>query len=226
MTNVSILQWIAAEQSDSLFTMWTLIPVIVGLAQAESPSLETPADPRSAPAALAAWNAEEEAALERGEPIFQTWRDLEGRQWGVSRVRVDASKPSLWELILNVDDYVRFLPYVTASSVETREEDGECEAINARFSITTLRVTTQYRQTLRYCATQDTAIFWFKQGGLNAIEGAAGWWRVIETDDQLELEYAIAVETYWWLPKRMEEKAAKLGLPRIVREIKDEAEDR
>ena len=204
--------------------MLYLLPIAVGFAIAGTD--KTAQDISTAKIADVGeiWSDAQHEALERGEPVFESWQDNDGRIWGLSRIRVEAPKDVVWKLILNVDDYVRFLPYVTSSSVDGRTKDGECERIDAEFAITTLRITTQYRQTIEHCPNEDTAKFWFEQGRINAIEGAVGWWRVIEGNEALEIEYAIAAETYWWVPDKLEEKAATLGLPRIVREIRDEAQ--
>ncbi len=171
-------------------------------------------------------SAEERAALERGEAISRHWRDAQGRARGLSAVLVNAPATSVWKAIVDVDAYVEFLPYVTASYVLSWEEETDYTRILAGYSLTTMGVTTKYRLDHRWYADKGVIVFDVIPEGSSPIAAGDGFWRVSPyrgARGQVLLEYSVDMAMQWWVPSVLERKAAS-RLPTVVRLIKRRAE--
>ncbi len=172
------------------------------------------------------WSAEDQAALERGEAISRHWRDAEGRARGLSAVLVNAPASTVWKAIVDIDAYVEFMPYVTASYVSSWEEARDHTRILAGYQLTTLGVTTKYRLDNRWYADKGVLVFDVLPEGTGPIAAGDGFWRVSpwkSARGQVLLEYSVDMAMQWWVPSALERKAAS-RLPTVVRLIKRRAE--
>lgn len=204
----------------------------VGLAAASEPpdrewdfSMDVQATPNTS------WSADERAALERGEAISRHWRDAEGRARGLSAVLVNASTVNVWKVIVDIDAYVEFMPYVTASYVTRWTEAEIYTQIEAGYHLTTLGVTTRYRLDHRWYADKGVIVFDVLPEGSSPIAAGDGFWRVSAWNGspgpggrpRVILEYSVDMAMQWWVPSVLERKAAS-RLPTVVRLIKRRAE--
>ncbi|MCK6517601.1 hypothetical protein L6R46_21375, partial [Myxococcota bacterium] len=114
-----------------------LAALLARLAVAAEPALwEEPAPPLELTDA-------ERARLDAGEVVWRA--DLnKGGSAGRSMVLVRASEEQVWDVILNPDDYVLFLPYVTASWAEPGGSDRAQATLRWGMELTTKGVVTRY----------------------------------------------------------------------------------
>lgn len=170
------------------------------------------------------WTPEERAVLVRGEPSSRHWRDVRGRARGLSAILVSAPAPAVWKQIVDIDAYVDFMPYVTASYVSTWEEAPEYTHIVAGYQLTTMGVNTRYKLDNRWYADKGVLVFDIVPDGTGPISAGDGWWRVSPWDStHVLLEYSVDMTMQWWVPSALERKAAD-RLPLVVRLLKRRAE--
>lgn len=206
------------------------IPLLLVAALAHEPAQDSTADrgweASMDPRSETSWTAAEVAALERGEAISRHWRDADGRARGLGAVLVRAPANAVWKVVVDIDAYVEFMPYVTASYVTRWDEAPDHTRILAGYHLTTLGVTTRYRLDHRWYADQGYILFDVLPEGSSPISGGDGWWRVRPWkggSDRVILEYSVDMAMHWWVPSVLERKAAG-RLPTVVRLIKRRAE--
>jgi ribosome-associated toxin RatA of RatAB toxin-antitoxin module len=164
-----------------------------------------------------AWTSEELAVLEDGRSVYRHWRDVQGGQHGVGAIVVGAPEQAVWGHILDLDSYVEYLPYVTAS--ELLSEDGE--RYDGRIAVTTLGLTTTYELDHARHPGDSYATFVMTPVGSSPVEAATGWWKVSEwVGGRVLVEYAIDVDLDWYVPSFFQRKAARRGLPVLLTWIK------
>lgn len=203
-----------------------LLASSLGVTRLEAPDpgweaiMDTSATPRTS------WTATEQATLERGEAVSRHWRDATGRARGLSAVLVRAPAAAVWKAIVDIDAYVEFMPYVTASYVTSWDEAPDHTRIVAGYHLTTLGVTTRYRLDHRWYADQGLILFDVVPEGSGPIAAGDGFWRVSPWKGASELvllEYSVDMAMQWWVPSMLERKAAS-RLPTVVRLMKRRAE--
>lgn len=160
----------------------------------------------------------ERARLDAGEVVWRA--DLnKGGSAGRSMVLVRASEDQVWDVILNPDDYVLFLPYVTASWAEPRGQDAPQERLRWGMELTTKGVVTRYAVESRAtpAAVGRTMRWEMIPSGASPMSRATGYWMSLPWGDgRTLLVYAVDVETAWWLPVMIHQTAADRGLPTTV----------
>jgi hypothetical protein len=173
------------------------------------------------------FTADEIARLRAGEVVFRYEESAVDRMSGFSATVARASREEVWKHILDVDAYVKFLPYVTASRVALREKPQGSERILCELELTTLGVVTHF----------DMDNYWFPAGsfmswalfprGMAPGLGAMGTWRVEDFEGQpghTLIVYHTDVNMAWWVPGFLRQRAATRGLPTIVALIRKRAE--
>ena len=189
---------------------------------------ETSERPMMTPASIPSitWTAEERATLSGGQPVSRHWRDTDGRARGLSAAVVSAPAPSVWAQVVDLDAYVKFLPYVTASHTDRVEPRGDHTLIIGGYQLTTMGVTTRYRLDNRWYVDRDVLVFDIASEGAGPIDTGDGWWRVTPWEGpggQVLLEYSVDLAMRWWVPSFLERRAAD-RLPVLVRLMKQRAE--
>lgn len=189
-----------------------LAALLARLAVAAEPALwEEPAPPLELTDA-------ERARLDAGEVVWRA--DLnKGGSAGRSMVLVRASEEQVWDVILNPDDYVLFLPYVTASWAEPGGSDRAQATLRWGMELTTKGVVTRYAVESRPAPsiTGRTMRWEMIPSGASPMSRATGYWMSLPWGDgRVLLVYAVDVETAWWLPVMIHQTAADRGLPTTV----------
>lgn len=171
------------------------------------------------------WTAEERRALLAGEPVARSWRDEDGRSRGLTAALVKAPEAVIWKQIVDIDAYVEFMPYVTASYLTRWEEAADHTHIVAGYHLTTLGVTTRYNLDERWYADRGLMLFRVTPVGAGPVNGGDGWWRVspFAADGRMLLEYSVDLSTQWWVPSALERRAAS-RLPTLIRLMRKRAE--
>lgn len=154
--------------------------------------------------------ASERAALDAGEVVVRA-DTRRGGSSGLSMMLLDVPPETVWDVILGFDAYVEFLPYITASSLESSSEDRYAYTIE----LTVKGLTTRYAGTAE--RSGDELAWALEPIGASPMRRSSGTWRVQELEGRSLLVYSAEAETAWWLPTSMHRKAADAGLPTMVR---------
>ena len=149
---------------------------------------------------------EEAAALLAGETVVRQDTNR-GASSGVAMALVRAPVDQVWEVVLGFDDYTVFLPYVTSS----RAVPG-----GAEFELTTKGVVTSYSQRIGDHRDRGYVTFETRPVGWSPLSQSTGWWQVMTWEGGTLLMYSVDVATAWYLPKATHDKAAAVGLPKMV----------
>lgn len=178
----------------------------------------------STPLASPEPNAAELRALEAGRVVVRSDTGR-GGSMGLSMRLVQASAERIWEVVLDFDGYVDFLPYVTASWTEgTPTQLGEGR-YRWGMELTTRGVTTRYSVD---CRRAEGELDWtMSPVGASPMRSSTGSWRVVPWDAQrVLLVYVATVDTAWWVPPSVHRQAADRGLSGIVDLVAQQAEAR
>ncbi len=182
-------------------------------------------DLESPPAAVELSPAET-AALIRGETVYRYARE-DGVERGLSVTLVQASPGDIWPHVLDYDAYVRFLPYVTASTTEgVREVDGG-EVHECTLELTTKGITTRYLVHNHWLQASDRVGFTMASRSGAPVKGGVGWWSTGPwpgDPSRTLLTYQVALDLSWYVPAGFKRRAAPTGLPRLAALIARRAE--
>ena len=159
-------------------------------------------------------SSQEAAALLAGETVVRQ-DTARGGSRGVAMAFVSASPEQVWAVVLDFDRYVEFLPYVTASTAV---------AGGAELELTTKAVVTRYKQTVADHHAEGYVTFELRPVGWSPMRCSTGWWRVTRWEGGSLLMYSVDVATAWYLPKETHDKAAAIGLPKMVTLMAERAE--
>lgn len=166
--------------------------------------------------------------LERGEVVHGSLSTGSRRMLGYATAFSRAPVAALWRHVLDLDAYVRFLPYVTASRVSGRESRDGVQRISCQLELTTLGVVSQYEMENAWYPERGLLSWLIRSltppGGLTAT----GSW-IVQPEPGVEgrtrLSYLAEVGVNWWVPEYIRLRAANRGLPTIVRLIRERAEE-
>ncbi|MBN2798103.1 MAG: hypothetical protein JXX28_03070 [Deltaproteobacteria bacterium] len=156
------------------------------------------------------------ALLSEGGRISRSHKDGEA-ELGLSASLVRGDPAAVWREIADYDRYVAYLPYVTASQRIGEEERDGHPVILARLELTTRHLTTRY--TLDHHQGPDFVWFELRSVSGSPVRAAEGWWTLTpwEPDPtRLLLAYQVRVETAWYVPAALKQRAADLGLNRFA----------
>lgn len=147
---------------------------------------------------------------------------------GLSMALSRASSEAVWSVILDFDGYVRFLPYVSASWVESREQlEGGMVRTLWGMELTTRGVVTRYSVESRYVPGARLMRWEMVPRGASPMARAHGYWTTgpwVGEAGRTLVVYGADVATAWWLPGPIHRKAADKGLPQIVGLVSARAE--
>lgn len=151
-------------------------------------------------------SAEEAGVLLAGQTVVRQDTNR-GASRGVAMAFVRAPVDQVWEVVLGFDDYIYFLPYVTT-----------CKAVpgGAEFELTTKGVVTYYTMSIADHRELGYVTFETRPVGWSPMSRSTGWWRVMPWEGGTLLMYSVDVATAWYLPKATHDKAAAIGLPKMV----------
>lgn len=162
------------------------------------------------PPALELQDAELEA-LQEGQVV--TRQELaRGGSAGLAMMLVDATPDHVWDVILDVDRYVEFLPYVTSSWLVSDDP----AALKWGMELTTKGVVTRFNASGVLHRDEGYLAWEMRPVGSSPLRASRGWWRVETVDSRTLLVYQADVQTAWWIPTRTHQKAASRGLPTLV----------
>lgn len=167
-------------------------------------------------------NAQERASLESGEMVVRQGHEERGSM-GTAMVLVDGTVEESWAAILDFDNYVRFLPYITASWSEATERSAPENALRWGVELTTKGVVTRYRVDCLLHSEQGYMAWEMRPTGYSPLAASHGWWRVSSWEDDPSktlMVYQVRVETAWWLPERVHRLAADQGLGTMVSQMR------
>lgn len=167
-------------------------------------------------------DAQERASLESGEMVVRQGHEERGSV-GTAMALVDGSVEESWAAILDFDNYVRFLPYITASWTESTERGAQDNALRWGVELTTKGVVTRYRVDCLLHSEQGYMAWEMRPTGYSPLAASHGWWRVESwADDPSKtlMVYQVRVETAWWLPERVHRLAADQGLGTMVSQMR------
>ncbi|MEL6347608.1 MAG: SRPBCC family protein [Myxococcota bacterium] len=137
-----------------------------------------------------------------------------GMRRGWAQITVDAPADVVWKVVTDVDAYADFLPYVTASSVYERRDDG---TQRSGYSVTVRGVTSDFVMEGPLSPHQRQWCFVYTDGPATVSRGGRGCWRLNPTETgATELEYEVFLPRVWWIPKSVEARIAEQGLTRLV----------
>lgn len=161
---------------------------------------------------------EEAAQLKAGATVVRQ-DTARGASSGVAMAWVEAPPEKVWAVILDFDAYVEFLPYVT-SSKSTMTRSGQR---GAELELTTKGYVTRYHQVIADHRSQGYLTFQMRPLGWSPLRTSSGWWRVTPWEGGSLVVYSVDVATAFYLPKSTHDKAAAVGLPRMVELVADRA---
>lgn len=167
-------------------------------------------------------DAQERSALEAGEMVVRQGHEDRGSM-GTAMVLVDGTVEESWAAILDFDNYVRFLPYITASWSESTDRSAPDNALRWGVELTTKGVVTRYRVDCLMHSEQGYMAWEMRPVGYSPLAASHGWWRVESwADDPSKtlMIYQVRVETAWWLPERVHRLAADQGLGTMVSQMR------
>ena len=170
-------------------------------------------------------SAQELRALEAGRVVVRSDTGRGGSS-GLSMRLVEATAERIWQVVLDFDAYVDFLPYVTASWTEGTPQSLGSGRYRWGMELTTRGVTTRYRVD---CHREDKGMLdWaMTPVGVSPMRGSTGSWQVLPWDQQrVLLVYVATVDTAWWVPPSVHRQAADRGLSGIVELVAQQAEER
>lgn len=179
------------------------------------------------PAVADDWTDAERVLLDQGLPVHRYERDPSGRQYGRAAVRVRAPADAVWGAVLDYDNYVRFLPYVTASAETSRGPTGAGERVQATYDITVKGMVTHFALDSELRRDDGVVAFTLSSNEGGAVDAGQGWWRLTPWTGEPNvwlLEYGVDLGLRWWVPGFVERKAADRGLPVLVRQMARQAE--
>ena len=158
----------------------------------------------------------ERALLDGGEVVVRQ-DAARGGSSGLAMILVDAPAEDVWQVVLDYDAYVEFLPYVTASRLDTVEDDVTTYTIE----LTVKGLSTRYAGTAKRLG--DELAWELMPVGMSPMRTSRGSWRVQELEGKTLIVYRAEAETAWWLPTSVHRKAADAGLPTMVRLVAERA---
>jgi ribosome-associated toxin RatA of RatAB toxin-antitoxin module len=154
----------------------------------------------------------------------ERWNGLDG---GLAAIVVDAPVDVVWKHIVDYDAYVVFLPYVTASSLDATWPLGDHTVYDCSMQLTTKGIVTRYKvRNWRYDSEGYMTFRMLPMAG-NPLDQATGYWRVEPWSEDARrtlMAYRIDVDTSWYIPAFIRNKAAARALPTVVQLIADRAE--
>ncbi|MED5373119.1 MAG: SRPBCC family protein [Myxococcota bacterium] len=189
------------------------LSLLAGAAQAQSWNEPPPALDLS---------AAEISALESGEVIVRQAHEERGST-GSSAALVDGTPQEFWDVVLDFDSYVRFLPYVTQSWTDDPAPGSPSNALRWGMELTTKGVVTRYRIDCLLYDEQDYMVWEMRPTGYSPLAASRGWWRVEPwpaDPTKTLVVYQVQVETAWWLPERVHKYAADMGLETTVSQMR------
>jgi ribosome-associated toxin RatA of RatAB toxin-antitoxin module len=200
--------------------------LLVSAALAGARDADLDADPITVVPPSFAFDDAERSALQAGEVVYryERWGVLDG---GVAAIVVDAPADIVWKHIVDYDDYVRFLPYVTASSTDNVVRGLDTVIYDCSMELTTKGIVTRYQ--VRNWHFPDRGYMTFRMLPMagNPLDSATGYWRLEAFDGdpaRTILAYRIDIDTSWYVPAFLKNRAADRGLPTVARLIAREAE--
>ncbi len=174
------------------------------------------------------WTREERTLLRAGDTVFRHG-PAGSSDTGVAAVLASAPPDILWKHILAFDQYVDFLPYITASRSVTLAKGNACDVYDADFQITTKGVVSSYQVRHWHYANKSWLPFRMvsnESGG--AVRGGEGGWQVTRWDEDPQkslLCYEVRLRTSRLVPSFMKRLAANRGLPTAATLIARRAEE-
>ena len=159
--------------------------------------------------------------LRAGEAVYRSSLER-GLSTGLAFAVAEASVDEVWSHVLDFDEYVKFMPYVTSS--ETTSVQGDWHTW--QMELTTMGVVTRYTVENHRYPDPEVLTWTMTPRGGTPLLGASGWWWLepLEADPSRTLiVYATSVEVSWWVPMYIHDKAAR-RLPTMVELIRDRAE--
>lgn len=167
-------------------------------------------------------SAAELTQLEGGEVVIRQSHAERG-SGGAAMALVDGTVQETWAAILDFDNYVRFLPYITASWTENTPRDAPENALRWGLELTTKGVVTRYRVDCLLYSEQGYMAWEMRPTGYSPLAASQGWWRVEPwpgDPSKTLMVYQVKVETAWWLPERVHRFAADQGLGTTVEKMR------
>lgn len=173
-----------------------------------------------------AFDETERATLDDGGTVhrYERWNDIDG---GVAAIVVDAPEDVVWKHILDYDRYVKFMPYVTASTLDETTPGADQTVYDCSMELTTKGIVTRYTVRNVHVAPQGYMTFTMLPLAGNPLREATGYWRVEPWQDdptRTVMAYRIDIDTAWYVPAFVKNKAADRGLPTVAALIAKQAE--
>ncbi|MCB9762294.1 MAG: SRPBCC family protein [Alphaproteobacteria bacterium] len=165
------------------------------------------------------FTAEERDSLAQGGVVHRAEQGEAGSA-GISVCLADAPPQRVWATITDFDAYVDFLPYVTASWLETAGAPVDGVAVwRWGMELTTKGVVTRYAVESRLRQAEGYMTWEMVPRGTSPMARATGFWQTrpwADAPQRTLVLYGASVETAWWLPSPIHRKAADRGLPTMV----------
>lgn len=155
---------------------------------------------------------DERIRLVAGETVVRS-EHVASTSSGMAMRLVPVDEAQVWDVILDFDHYVQFLPYVTASAALPPDSQGR---LGYRLELTTKGVVTRF-ETRCTRDLPDRMQWEMTPIGYSGVEAARGWWHTQSwTEGSTLLIYVADVDAAWWVPDRVHRKAADRGLDTMV----------
>lgn len=137
---------------------------------------------------------------------------------GVATMRVDAPSADVWSVIVAMEEWSSFVPYVTRSAVETRSGSG----VGGDLDIETRDIEATVAFRLAH-PPGTIAPFVAVPNDTTIVRSVSGMWIVTPIDaDHTALELHLDVATTWWVPAAVDAKAKK-ALGKLLTAFADRA---
>ena len=160
----------------------------------------------------------------RGQEVVWRYERLKGHDLGVAARLTQASAHEVWSQIIGFDDWVAFLPYVTHSSVKKVHSQMGHPVVDARFALTVKGITTWHEIRHHAFPHDGYLAFHLLETTRSALKGTMGYWTVDEQAEGTLVTFRVDMSPAWYVPGGIRKKAARVGLPRLLRLMVERAE--
>ncbi len=157
---------------------------------------------------------EQEAKLERGEPVMreEQFTDEKGHRVGrgVAYIVIDAPPERIWDVILDYDHYAEFYPNVHSAKITKKEGNH----IYVHFVLNVLGVLkVKYNVDHTFHKEANRLTWKMDQTKKNDFKETIGFWQIWQRPDGKSLVcYSVYVETGRWIPGFVQKAVDSLGI--------------
>ena len=168
----------------------------------------------AAPPPYPTFSAEEEANLQKGQPVFreEQFTDAKGHRAGrgVAYLLINAKPEKIWKSILDYDHYKEFYPNVHTAKL-TKKENDHLYVFFILDVVGIMKIKYNVDHTFH---AQDNRLTWkMDQTKKNDFKETTGFWQIWPRPDGTSLVcYSVYVETGRWVPGFLQKAVDKIGL--------------